>query len=387
MNVLWIGAYPHYKFLQGHPVPWMTMLANQLASLPDISLTVVSYHSDISQDETIRLNGVTFVYLKVPDDKVDLLMGYSQRIKRMRAYLAEVEDGFDVLHIHGSEQQYQVMGAYTKLPTVLSVQGIVTEYLNYLPRKIDYRHASWRVAAYYEKKFLPHINHFICRTHWDTEHTLRLCPGAVVHQNWEPIRHEFYEPLNPRPNQATALLFVGGLNPIKGIRELLQVFDRLSQQGNFRLIITGAGNKIQLSALIRSYSLTNINLDRVEHRGQLNSSDLRATYEEAFCLVHPSYIDNSPNSICEAQLAGLPVVASDVGGVSSLITSGSTGLLTSLDVKSIADAVLTLWNNPALARSIADMARLVALQRHDAKQILQNTLKIYDAVMAAHSYA
>ncbi len=361
------------------------MLANGLVSGYKLALTIMSYSSGIEEDEVFSVNGINYIYLKVPDDKWDLLTAYNLRIYRLRTYLSTIEQTFDLVHIHGSEQQYQVIGANLAIPKVLSVQGIITEYYKILPAKPDYRHISWLVAGYYERKYLKSVRHFICRTHWDQHHTLRLQPKAVIHHNWEPIRPEFFEPVSVNAVTAQTLLFVGGTNRIKGIREALVAYDSLCRIMPLRFCVAGSGDKAEIMRLVESLQLSRIQPEDVEHKGFLNGVKLREAYQEAFCLIHPSYIDNSPNSVCEAQVAGLPVVASDVGGVSSLIVHEQTGLLTTLQPHSIAEAVKTLWDNPALHQAIAVNARRVAQSRHDKRQILDKTIAIYRDILSHSS--
>ncbi len=368
-------------------MPWMTALAANLVAQEGLTITVVSYNTSIDHDEEVLRDGVRYIYLKVPDDKWDLLTGYKRRIKRVSDYLRDTAGSapgiFDLLHIHGTEQQYPVMAADLKLPKVVSAQGFVTEYYRYLPNRPDYRHASWAVASYYEKRYAPTVRHYIGRTHWDKAIIHKLHPAAIIHHNWELMRPVFYQPINSSDGQApNAILFVGGLQDIKGIREALKALSLLRERWPLRLIVTGHGDKAALLNLIEVLGLTTIPEDAVEHRGMLNGEQLWAAYSDAFCLLHPSYIDNSPNSVCEAQLAGLPVVASDVGGVSSLVEDGQTGLLTSLTPADIALAVGRLWEDTSLRQSLATEARAISLKRFDAQHITHQTRTIYEAVLA-----
>ncbi|WP_375447774.1 glycosyltransferase family 4 protein [uncultured Fibrella sp.] len=387
MNVLWLARAPH-PAKSGHPVPWMTALAANLVAQEGISITVVSYNPYIDHDDEVTRDGVRYIFLKVPDDKWDLLTGYTRRIKLVSDYLRDKVGNqtlgtFDLLHIHGTEEQYPVMAAGLNLPKVVSAQGFVTEYYRYLPNRPDYRHASWAVASYYEKKYAPSVRHYIGRTHWDKAIIHKLNPKAVIHHNWELMRPVFYQPIAPPSDQSpNAMLFVGGLHDIKGIREALRALSLLRERWPLRLIVTGFGSKPALLDLISTLGLTNIPEDAVEHRGMLTGEQLWAAYADAFCLLHPSYIDNSPNSVCEAQLAGLPVVASDVGGVSSLVENGQTGLLTSLDPANIAAAVGQLWESTSLRQLLAQQARAVSLERFDAQHITHHTKSIYEAVLA-----
>lgn len=382
MNLLWLAAAPHPS-VSGHPVPWITTLGANLTQQEGVNITVVSYNVRLAQDEELMRDGVRYIYLKVPADKWDLLTGYSRRIRRVSDYLRAMDTShFDLLHIHGTEQQYPAMAAQLKLPKVASAQGFVTEYYKHLPRRLEYRHASWAVASYYEKRYAPTVGHYIGRTHWDKAIIRKLSPRATVHHNWELMRPPFYQAFAPpAANPDPALLYVGGLVDLKGIREALQTLSLLREHRPFRLIVTGFGNADALRELIRSMKLTNLPTDAVEHRGMLTGEQLWATYAEAFCLLHPSYIDNSPNSVCEAQLAGLPVVASDVGGLASLIEPGQTGLLTSLDPADIARQVRRLYDSVDLRQTVAAQARALSLDRFDAQHITHQTRLIYENVL------
>lgn len=382
MNVLWLAPTSHSS-KAGHPMPWVTALAQRLLAKGDVNLKVVSYNPFIEHDEEIVQDGIDYTFLKVPDDKWDLLRGYTGRIKRVQNYLRDVAGQYDLMHIHGAEQQYHVMGNAVTIPKVLSAQGFVTEYYRHLSMRPEYRHLSWLVAGYYEKRYMSSVKHFICRTHWDKSIVRNLHPQAVVHHNWEMIRPEFYTAIAPAEGaERNAVLFVGGLNYIKGIREALQTVDHLHKTLPVRFIVTGSGSQDQLLKMATELNLRNLRADDMEHRGMLSAAQLWQTYHEAFCLLHPSYIDNSPNSVCEAQLAGLPVVASDVGGVASLVESYKTGLLTSLEVPDISRAVENLWGNALLRKSLSDQARQVSLLRFDQQQITNITEDIYREVLA-----
>ena len=94
--------------------------------------------------------------------------------------------------------------------------------------------------------------------------------------------------------------------------------------------------------------------------------------------VHPSYIDNSPNSVCEAQLLGAAVVATNVGGVPSLIEDGVNGFLVrSGNPEEIAERVVAMYRNKTLLRRVGHQARDMALARHDRQAITRELLSVY----------
>ena len=61
--------------------------------------------------------------------------------------------------------------------------------------------------------------------------------------------------------------------------------------------------------------------------GTKNSSEITKLMSSADLYIHCSYVDNSPNSVCEAQMLSLPIIACNVGGVSSIVKDNMTGTL------------------------------------------------------------
>ena len=387
MKILWLAPYPHPLEPAAHPVPWVGTLAALLRQQPGVELTILNWTHRIEAavDEFDR-DGMHFIYLKVPTVRVDILTLYQRRIRLVRDYLRQHYQQYDVLHLHGSELQLPAMTAGLPAPKVLSVQGIVSEYARVVPKPFSMLKFLWTLAGYYEKKYLPTVHNFSCRTHWDKAHTLRLSPGARIFHNWETIRPEFFAVADgaapPRPARPQAL-FVGGKQEIKGFTELLLGFNLIRQEApDLKLVIVGRLAAADVAAVVEQHQLRHIGPDDVACRPFQDATGLAVLCRQSFCLLHPSYIDNSPNSVCEAQLMGLPVVASDVGGVSSLITEGETGLLCRLDPADLARQTVRLYRDPALHARIVRQAQAEARERHDPQTIIQRTLAMYRAVQA-----
>ncbi|HEX8425063.1 glycosyltransferase family 4 protein [Hymenobacter sp.] len=301
------------------------------------------------------------------------------------AYLRQHYQRYDLLHLHGSELQLPAMTAGLAVPQLLSVQGLVSQYIRFVPGTFSKLKFLWALAGYYERRYLPAIHHFSCRTHWDKAQIRQLSPGCTVHHNWEMIRPEFFgddsvvAPVSGRPQ----LLFMGGSQELKGFRETLAAFKIVRAQVDVQLVIVGRVNDHEMAAAIAQTGLRNIGPNDVQCRQFVSAAELAVLFRESFCLLHPSHVDNSPNSVCEAQVAGLPVIAANVGGVSSLVEHEQTGLLCDLNPATIARQVLQLCHNPALRQRLIAQARTVAWQRHNPATVVQRTVAIYHAVYEA----
>jgi glycosyltransferase involved in cell wall biosynthesis len=388
MNILWLAPFPYgRRATAAHPAPWLAVLARALATVPGVRLTVLACESGLpTAEETYEAQGVRFVFLNAPGTRLDLLTLYTRRVALLRAWLRRHHREYDILHVHGSEYQFPAATAGLGRPVLLSVQGLLSECLKYLPAGPSWRRALWTLGGYYERCYLPLVQEFSCRTVWDKAHAAHFNPQARIHHNWEMLRPEFWGAA-PRPAAGTPaparpqFLFMGGTQVLKGFRETLLAFDLVRAQGPARLVLVGDSVPAQLAAHLQAHPPRyfdpqhDLDLRRFQDTGQLLE-----LFRTSVGLLHPSYIDNSPNSVCEAQVAGLPVVASAVGGVPSLITDNETGLLTTLDPQCLAAQALRLSGDPALARRLATQARAVAEARHDPAIILSRTLAIYEKI-------
>ncbi|MCC3158526.1 glycosyltransferase [Hymenobacter sp. 15J16-1T3B] len=386
MRILWLAPFPHPHRSTTHPAPWLTSLARALVTQPDLELTILNWdEQQTAPVEEFEHDGLRFIFLRTPRNRADILTLYTRRIARTAEFLRQHHHRFDLIHVHGSELQYQAAVAGLEVPVLLSVQGLVSECLQRLPERLTMRRALWTLASYYERRHLPGIHHFSCRTHWDKACINRLSPGAHIHHNWEMLRPEFFRAQRPAHTSATPqILFMGGTQRMKGFREAMQAFDLVRKQVPARMVLVGDSHPEEITQYIRQAGLRHVQPADVDCRGYQSTTELLRLFGQSFCLLHPSYIDNSPNSVCEAQVAGLPVVASDVGGVSSLIEHEHTGLLSDLTPANLAAQVLRLYQEPGLAGRLAAAAQDVARRRHDPGTILERTLAIYRTVQQAH---
>ncbi len=374
MKVLWIAPYP--SSVRVHPAPWLSTLAQALVTKGNVELTVLNDSYTAIQDvETFKKDDINFIDIKTPRWRYDILTLYQYRINKMNKYLKSNYKRFDLIHIHGSEHQYEAIVEGIDLPKVLSIQGIISEYKKILHSKFTWTYFTWSLASYYEKKYLPAIPNFSCRTHWDKSWISKIAPQSTIYHNWEMIRSNFFE--DHYSNNKANILFLGGTNGIKGYREMLQAYNLVRKKLPVKLIIVGNASMQAIKEAIKEDNLQYIKEEDIDCRGFQNADGIIKAYKESFCFVHPSYIDNSPNSVCEAQIAGLPVIASNVGGLGSLIEDGKTGMLTNLNPATIAESIMRMYEDDTLRNNISHQSKTLARERHNPDVILNRTLEIY----------
>ncbi|MCJ7734916.1 MAG: glycosyltransferase family 4 protein, partial [Anaerolineales bacterium] len=100
----------------------------------------------------------------------------------------------------------------------------------------------------------------------------------------------------------------------------------------------------------------------------------------------PSHMDNSPNSLAEAMILGLPCIASDVGGIPSMLKDNSEGLIYQhKDIKSLAEKIRYLLNDPRTSQEFGKNARQTALSRHNPERIARDSYQVYLDVLAGRN--
>ena len=379
MRVLWMAPVHYDAEKDIHPAPWISTLAADLVNEENVSLTILNYEPRLPETEIIKeQDGIRYVFLKTPSPKWDHLGLFKKRIRILNNWLKEHKHDFDLIHIHGSEHQYEASVISTDIPHVLSMQGVMNACLEVLPVKWNYTHLNWMMSAYYEKRTIPKVKHFICRTHFDKSFVREHNSEAQIHENWEMIRSQFFSSFGHQESEH--LLYMGGTHPIKGMDLMLKALDIVREKAPLKLRVLGKADKQWILDTCKENKLKNITEDAIELKGFQNADGVVKAMKNSFCMVHSSLIDNSPNSVCEAQVGGLPVIANDVGGVSSLIEHEKTGLLCSPNPQDIAQKILSLYRNPRLYNTLKEESRTMARQRHDRQTITKRTVEIYRKV-------
>jgi glycosyltransferase involved in cell wall biosynthesis len=180
---------------------------------------------------------------------------------------------------------------------------------------------------------------------------------------------------------APVLIAVANFFPYKGHRWLLEAMPHVLQVfPEAMLLLAGDGNalpaiqrQIQHRRLDRNVRITGPRRDALE---LIALSDV---------VVLPSVSSEGPPIVAlEALALGKPVVATRVGGIPEVIEDGKTGLLVApRDPRALADAILAVLSNPALAKSLGENGREVVRARFSAERMVRQTEQLYLDLAAA----
>ncbi len=184
------------------------------------------------------------------------------------------------------------------------------------------------------------------------------------------IDTEIFKPLEKKDaSTKTKLLFVGRLHPEKNLLNLIAAIKDLK---NTKLTIIGKGElKNDILALKGKFSL---DLEIIE---SVPNSELPKIYNDADIYIQPSLYEGNPKTILEAMSCGLPVIATDVSGINTIINHKKNGYLCKIDTPSIINAILEVVNNIALRKSIGIAARKYIENNYAIDQIINNEINSY----------
>jgi glycosyltransferase involved in cell wall biosynthesis len=386
MKIAWLAPYP-VQYLapalklgrQGsvsHPCSWIINLARALSQRPDVELHLLTESPLVTRSQTVtdqnivyhvQKCGVPFLHRGFPPYMpLDVLTRFSASTRRFVAELRRIQP--DVVHAHGTEGACALAALHSGFPCLISIQGIITEYFKTDPC------LRYRVIRHYEQDSVRRSKYFTCRTSFDTGFVQSINPHArifTIHEAMNPV----YFQNEWQVQDADRLLYVGSIDKRKGLDVLLEALKLVTQtRPKVMLRVIGSGERsvhIELCERLRIAG-------NVEFLGFQSADQIAHRHLESQVFVLPSRNDNSPNALAEAMVSGMPVIATNVGGVSSMVTDGETGLLVPpRDPAKLAEAILQLLENPAERARVGKNAQRVARERHDPEQVATETLKAY----------
>lgn len=413
MRVLWTSnmLFPEAAAALNLPEPvaggWMTSLADDVTRA-GIELGVASLYSGKAY-RVIRTPKA--VYYLIPSSLWSRYY-YNPGLKPIwQAILADFKP--DIIHIHGSEYAFplSLVAVAPHVPTVVSLQGMMSVYIRYYMAQIKRRAAlayhtfsdivhlsgifevwlSYNLRAHMELKLLRTVRHVIGRTEWDYANALAINPKLIYNRCGESLRDPFYlHQWDHAKMERHSILTSQATHPIKGLHLLLAALHLLKDRyPDLKLYVSGpkivggsdargrTGYGKYISSLIRDYALENI----VSFTGPLNANAMAWRMANVNVFVLPSAIENSPNSLGEAQLVGTPCVASYVGGVPGMAQDRVDALLYDYrETAVLAQKIAMLFEDDSLAMSLSENGRKSATMRHDRGQNLADLLSIYGCI-------
>ncbi|MBC7235085.1 MAG: glycosyltransferase family 4 protein [Chloroflexi bacterium] len=395
-----LGAYPlDPTRLSGVEVA-IVYVQRELLKQPDVTLHVISCHSSLTEPKTVQDGRLTVTYL--PRGSHGRITWHRQEVAALRRVL----DAFcpDMVHAHGSGL-YAGAALGSGYPAVVTVHGIAAQ-----EARLAYNDpaTSWGdrlrglLDSAYERWVIGRAEHLIVISPYVEQVFARVFRGTcylvenACEERFFDLRRE------PVPGR---LLFAGPVIPRKGVLLLLQALERVRREmPEAHVRIAGSLNADPdyaraCQALVAERGME----EAVAFLGHVSQEQVLEEYRRCAVFVLPSFQETAPMVIEQAMAAGVPSVATRVGGVPWMLEDGVTGLTLpapganelrgergqtrgGLSLASTVDeltrAILRLLQNPAQARSMGERARIEAEARFRPEAVARRTLGVYRSVLS-----
>lgn len=227
-------------------------------------------------------------------------------------------------------------------------------------------------------RFVACISHF-CRSQMmlfsDPAHWHKF---AIVHCGVEPERYG----RKPREGFGRRALFVGRMDPVKGVPVLLRAFAAVAPDyAEARLDLVGDGPAM---ASFREMAAATGVSDRIRFLGYRTQDEVADHLEEADVLVLPSFAEGVPVVLMEAMASRIPVIASRVAGVAELVEDGASGfVLPPGDDQALAAALRTLFDAPERGRDMGRAGRRKVEAEFDIRTEAAGLARLFAAAEAS----
>lgn len=336
-----------------------TVAANEKKLLEDAGHSVFTYYR--SNEELKRIKGIR--KLAIPFTAVFSFRTYREMKKIIK------ENGIDLVHIHNTHMMISPSAFYAAFHCHVPVVQTIHNFRLACPAGVFYRdgqicedclqnglECAVRHSCYRGSKALTLVNaavtkihrilgtyrkaYFICLTEFNRDKLLELNKKGkqILDEQKIFIKPNFTFKDEKKEQNSTSdtilrseksFLFVGRLEPMKGIERVISAFEQMPE---FELNIAGTG------------PLTGQSRANIHFLGQLSKERLGWYYKTSTALVMASqWYEGFPMVIAEAYSYGLPVIAGDIGNLSSLVKDGVTGVLYPYNsVESLVQAVASM---------------------------------------------
>ncbi len=442
MKILWICniMLPMVAEYLGRPASnkegWLTGLAERILqnrSDNHIELAIAFPVTDVSEEKKLM------VPTKEPDGML-VCYGFAEDVIHPECYppslekrLKEIVEDWkpDVVHCFGTEYPHTLAATrvYPAERILLGIQGSCALYAKcyyadlpeYVINRVTFRdfikkdsirkqQEKFVKRGSYELEAIRGALHVTGRTHWDKAFTGETNPEATYHFMNETLRSNFYEGSWQEEQCEPYRIFLSqGDYPIKGLHYMLKAMPKILEAFPQAKVYV-AGNNITNHKSIKerlklsSYGKYILKLmeeedlsDKVVFLGKMNATQMKEQFLKCHLFVCPSAIENSPNSLGEAMLLGVPSVVSRVGGVASVFEDGVDGITypgygdpcyreeeSPLEAQGeqLARAVIRMWSDRALRNRLTANAVAHGRRTHDGQANYKRLIEIYKEIVS-----
>lgn len=405
MKVLWLSPVPslYNEQLAGG---WVASLETIFRKyLPDTELGICFE----STDDVFKIKREEVTYypihaVRTVKDKKAAKYNYNKYWDLLHPYILKVIKDFepDIIHCFGSEWPYGQVAKEIDIPVIIHMQGYINIYnmsakmacsnydlarfkhfnpKNLIGRKLQDRVEKQRATLEFDT--MRHNHFFMGRTEWDKDIVKYYSPNSKYYYCPEAIRPAIYEASKRweyQKHDNMKIVSISAATVLKG-NDIILLAAKVMKDLGFKFEWRVAGHKDAFAFSESKLGLhhENLNIDLI---GYIDATQIVNELTSADCYVHAAIIDNSPNSLCEAQLIGCPVITTYAGGIPEMVFGGEAGILYPYnEPHTLAFKLMDLFHNPSRMQDLSSKEVELSHKRHDPEQLAKTTISIYKEVI------
>lgn len=412
MKVLWFEVTVPSRYEDEGTVicGWQDSLEKIVRTCPEIQLAV-AFEGNQSCTEKKIIDGVEYIPMVLQysnfDKKLRNRWSWEPNATLLESEMQKVVQEIrpDLIQVFGTEWPLGRIAKFTSVPVVIHIMGAIIPYNNMLfPPMYDFfdfiRYKWWnpnriinailaikkeRSRESCERQVWSAVRYYMGRTEWDKNLSMVMHPGRKYYHVEEALRPDFINPSKEWqvPTSSKIRLITTGCGGFrKGPDMLLKTAKILKTlRVDFEWIVVGGMGK-EMSHSVEKKEHTSFAENNVKIIGPTLPEKLSELLCNSTIYVHTAYMENSPNSICEAQCLGVPVISTNVGGIASLVKDREHGVLVPAnDPWQMAAAIINLASDKELLIKYSSASKLFARRRHNPESIKKHLLDCYNNIL------
>jgi len=297
---------------------------------------------------------------------------------------------YDIIHITAVWNFPVLAGSIVsilkKKPFIISPRGTIYDEAINMRSKYKKKIFLTLIGKYYLKA--SNAIHYTSQNEQDKSFKYTGSKGFIIPNGLDlaeysrlPKKDEFKNKY-PALRGKKIILFLGRISPKKGLDILIDSFRKLNKiRENVFLVIVGPDNenyKEDLIKIIKSYGLQN----KIIFTGFLDGYDKLSVLVDSDVFVLPSYSENFGMSVIEAMACRVPVVISNMVGISNSIKENQAGIIVEANSNSVTNGILKLMDNDELTKNIISNAYVYVSDNYDIKKVAKKMINIYERIVS-----
>ena len=294
----------------------------------------------------------------------------------------------DIVHGQGTEREYAFTAITSPYPNVITIHGIMHRVQRVTPPSLL---SLDHVPRWMEKIVTRMVRDVICLSSEVERFIHERRSPARCHLIPNAVAPCFFEVQQiPRTKKKHSILFVGNIYPLKGLDQLIEALAIVRNQCGVDATLRVIGGKSigvgepAYQIILRQRAATLGIAGCIEWMGVQREREIASALAEAEMLVLPSLQETAPMCLAEAMAAGVPVIATRVGGIPDLVEDETTGILVMPGrTEQLVDALRRMLADAKMRERLGAAAHGKALEHYAPRVVAQKTLEVYESILKA----